>query len=247
MKTDKLNVIMSEILAIPAEKVTHPIMPTNIYVQEVDDLYMNCQKDKDKLAIRGITIKKIKSLLPLAAALTEAESNWFIERDKKEKEHQKWMEVSGPAHELRNLILHDYRFGYRNCDDIMTKLKKVGEGHSHSDMIQDLSKLIALGKEYPEELSEMNFDLTLLEEAQVFVDTLGLIYSASKAEDNCSETKDIRDRVFTCLSMIVNDIRAAGQNLFWRTPERLKHYRSAYRHNMNVKRERRVKRNSLAA
>lgn len=247
MSTDKLNALMQEILALPANKVKEPEMPVDIYVQESDDLCAQSGKDADKLSLRKITKKKIASLKLFGAALTEAESQWFIERGKKEEAHQKWQSMSKPAHELKNCILHDFRFAYKNHDDIVAKLRKVGEGNSHSDMIQDLSKLIAVGKEYPEELVAMNFDINLLDGAQEFVDNLGMIYSESKAEDNSSEAKDLRDRAYTCLKIVVDEIRAAGQNLFWKNPDRLKHYRSEYRRHMNIKRNKNKEDDSLAA
>lgn len=247
MARDVIEKVVNNLLALRASEVLEPDKPVDIVVQEADDLYVNSQKDKVSLAMRGITEKKIKSLLTYSEALYVAESDWFVERGKKEEANKKWLAISGTAHDLRDIILHDFRYAYRNDENIISKLKEVSKGATHSDMIQDLGKLIAVSEKYPENLIKMNFDMTLLDKAKEMSKTLGLIYAEAKAEDRSSEAKDIRDRAYTCLKMVVDEIRAAGQNLFWRTPERLKYYRSEYKHKMNTKRIKKNNDDSLAA
>lgn len=233
MSTEDLNTIMESILSIPKELIKKPSVPIEIATQEANDLHSWNQNDMPQLLDIGLTKKFINSLPVGAGALQEAESIWLNERNKKEETYSKWLEASKDAYELRDIILHSFRYAYRNSDEISQKLKIIGLGKSHADMIQDLNDLAVIGINHSEELKKINFDMVQLDEAKTQASSLGKILADSNAADKSSEAKEIRDRAYTHLKNIVDEIRAAGQNIFWRTPERLKGYRSEYRHNQN--------------
>lgn len=236
MGREHINAVLDNLLALSNAEVFEPDMPVDVYVQEADDQYVNCQPDKEGLALRGITEEKINSILDYSKALYEAECEWFTERGNKEQIHKEWLELSEEAHDLKAVILHDFKYAYRDNEEVLAKLKRIGDGSTHSDMIQDLGKLISVNEKFPEEPVAMNFNMELIDRAKEMVEKLGLIYARAKANNNGSEAKNIRDRAYTCLKRVIDEIRAAGQNLYWRNSERLQCYRSEYRHNINVKR-----------
>jgi hypothetical protein len=57
--------------------------------------------------------------------------------------------------------------------------------------------------------------------------------NGDKAEQNAS--KVTRDRAYTHLKALVDEIRGAGKYLFWKNPQRLKGYSSQYWKKQNRK------------
>lgn len=247
MSTEELNNIMDKVLSLPAEAVKTPTYPIQIYIQEAENHYKASIKDKADLNSIGITDELIESILPLAGALQQAESNWLDERDNKEQSQIEWQDISKDAYEIRDIVLHKFFYAYRNTNNIIKKLRHIEKGRSHADMIQDLSDLATIGRNHQDELIQTNFDITLLDKAQEYSNDLGLILATVITEDKGHESKDIRDRVYTLLKIVIDDIKAAGQSLFWRTPEKLKFYRSQYIHNKNSKAKNGKDKDSLAA
>ena len=96
-------------------------------------------------------------------------------------------------------------------------------------MIQSLNDLSVLGRANQGLLTNIGFDLTLLDLAAQKSDELAPMYSAaSRDREDYSEVKRIRDQAFTHLKEVVDLIRKCGQYVFWRNDTRLKGYRSNY-------------------
>ena len=58
----------------------------------------------------------------------------------------------------------------------MQALRKIQDGWTQADMIQDLRHLAALGEKYPDLLAAINFDSVLLEQCSARADGLGTLY-----------------------------------------------------------------------
>ena len=96
-------------------------------------------------------------------------------------------------------------------------------------MVQDLNDLSVLGKANPDLLTEVNFDLTLLDTAADLSDRMGDLLGATNGErKKDSEAMIIRDQAYTYLKQAVDEIRECGKFVFWRNPDRLKGYISDY-------------------
>ncbi len=108
-------------------------------------------------------------------------------------------------------------------------MNQISEGDTNADMIQDLNDIAVLGKANEEKLSAIAFDLTRLDEAaQMSTDLAELLAIANGDKAVSSETKVIRDKAYTHLKELVDEIRAAGKYLFWRDKDRYKGYVSVY-------------------
>ena len=86
-----------------------------------------------------------------------------------------------------------------------------------------------IGRTYPEPLEAINFDMTLLDQADAACEELSPLLAVARGEgleDN--EAKLNRDRAYTYLKASVDEIRAFGQYLFWRNPVRARGYASEY-------------------
>jgi hypothetical protein len=112
---------------------------------------------------------------------------------------------------------------------LLSRVSDIADGSGHADMIQDLNDLAVLGKANSEFLTAIGFDLSLLDTAASVADELAdLLATANgdKVEKNASKT--IRDKAYTHLKELVDEVRAAGKYLFWRNPNRLKGYTSEF-------------------
>lgn len=171
-----------------------------------------------------------------AGALREAQSLWFKDRYSPEEAEEEWKVRSPEAFEFRDELLHSFRFAFRKDEIISARVAAIAEGSSNADMIQDLNDLSVLGKANPEPLKAIGFKMALLDEAAVKADEMAdLLASANGDRNEHSEAKTIRDKAYTYLKELVDEVRDAGKYLFWRTPERYKGYVSQYWKRRNSK------------
>ncbi len=122
--------------------------------------------------------------------------------------------------------------------DLVTKLHAIDEGASYVDMIQDLSDLVVIGRDYTEELTAAGLDLTLIDKAEEKAGSLNeMLANVNKAKANANPTKLIRDKAYFYLKEAVDEIRHHGQFVFWRDENRKLGYGSAYTRKMYNKRK----------
>ncbi|MCP5103143.1 MAG: hypothetical protein GY950_07185 [bacterium] len=223
---------LDAIQAIEDSQITPPLsIPVDVYLQETENLYDWCMEDIDTLTAKGLNADLVTDLPVRAGALRRSESRWNLQRFSKEEAAKKWAEDSPAAYDLRNVLIHEFRFAFRDDKDLTKKVKQVANGYGHADMIQDLSDLSVLGKEHPDLLTAIGFDLLLLDEADAKADELSALYAVvigDRASYNAS--KKIRDQAHTYLKTIVDDIHRFGQHAFWRDDERKTGYRSNFLH-----------------
>jgi hypothetical protein len=91
-------------------------------------------------------------------------------------------------------------------------------------VIQDLINFIALGKNYPEELTEIDFDMSLLAQASQLAEEASKLLARATIESDTSTVKKIRDQAFTFLKMAVDEVCDFGQFVFWDNEIRRKGY-----------------------
>ena len=211
------------------ENPLSPTIPVDVYLQEGENLYHWSLDDKSKLADVGLDAALIDDLPVRAGALREAQSLWMKERHLKEEAQKEWTVKSPAAYELHDDLISDFRYAYRKREDAMTKVRAIADGSGHMDMIQDLNDLSVFGKENPEELEKVKFDMTRLELAaemsNEMADLLGRANGESKSD---SKEKVIRDQAFTHMKEAVDEIMDCGKYVFRKDKVRLKGYRSEY-------------------
>ncbi len=221
-KLDVLN-------AIPNDAIQTPSLPVDIFLQEAENLYHWSLDDKDHMAVVGITEEQIHDLPVRAGALREAQSLWFKQRYSREEAQKLWSEKSPLAYALRDELLHAFRYAFRNEPALSSRVSKLSEGYSHSDMIQDLNDLAVLGRENSELLSTIGFNPDQLQQAAQQADEMADLLALTNGDrEEHTEAKLIRDRAYTHLKELVSEIREAGKYLFWKDEQRLKGYSSNY-------------------
>lgn len=85
-------------------------------------------------------------------------SLWYKDRYSQEEAQRDWTVRSPLAYELRDELLHDFRFAYRADVILLDRVAAIAEGNSHADMIQYLNDLAMLGRANPAPLIAIAFD-----------------------------------------------------------------------------------------
>ena len=221
----KLDVIQS----IPDEEVQIPAIPVDVFLQEAENLYHWSLDDFNALKVVGISMVKINDLPVRAGACREAQSIWNKDYRSQQEAQKEWAKQAPEAYAFRNDLLASFRFAFRKNDSLLSRVSAITEGSGHADLIQDLNDIAVLGRENPDLLTAIGFDLTQLDLAATHADELANLLAEAngdKADPNYSKT--IRDKAYTHLKVLVDEIREAGKYVFRNDKNRLNGYSSDY-------------------
>ncbi len=155
---------------------------------------------------------------------------WANERFINEEAQKLWADRSPEAYDLRDTLLHTFRFAFRHQPDLLRVVDMIAQGNSNADMLQDLKDLTVAGRRNVDLLTAINFDMTVLDRSESLAEELGRIYAEAR-NDRLSyrRAKLVRDKIATLLKQCVDEVRAHGQYLFWRNEDRRVGYASEYR------------------
>lgn len=212
----------------PAD-VLIPNIPIDVFVQEAENLYHWCIDDQLALTKVGLNWDFVTTLPARTGACREAQSLWIKERNTRQDAEQAWKDEGPAAFDLRDQLLHDFRFAFRKSEGLLKRVDEIAQGDTNSDMVQDLNDLATLGKANPGLLTPISFDLNRLDQAANLSDHMGDLLGATNGErKEVSEAMQIRDKAYTYLKQAVDEIRECGKFAFWRNPDRLKGYFSEH-------------------
>jgi hypothetical protein len=226
---DDYNAKLDVIQSIPDEEVQTPTIPVDVFLQEAENLHHWSLDDFDALKVVGISKEMINDLPVRAGACREAQSVWNKDYRSQQKAQKEWAKQSPEAYDFRNDLLASLRFAYRKDDALLSRVSAITDGGGHADMIQDLNDIAVLGRENPDPLTAIGFDLTQLDLAATRADELANLLAEAngdKADPNYSKT--IRDKAYTHLKTLVDEVREAGKYVFRNNKNRLKGYSSTY-------------------
>jgi hypothetical protein len=217
------------IRGVDPKNVVHPNMPMGIYTQEAEDLSAWIVPDVPVLIAKGLSQQVVDNLPQLIGAVRYIQSQWNSNRFSKEEAQKQFTLLAPEAYDLVARLVHEMLFAYRKHPDLKGRVQAIAEGSGDADMIQDLSDLSVHGKNNPEPLVAIGFDMALLDEAAAKSDELASLLGVARGEKAVdSEVKVLRDKAYTLLKESVDEIREYGQFVFWRNQERLPGYGSAH-------------------
>lgn len=216
--------------AIPIEKVIFPNLPVDVFLQETENMIKWADDDKALLATVGFSEQDLADLSVRTGACREAQSLWIKDYRGRKEAQINWNEQSPAAYELRDELIHTFRFAYRSDSHLVERVAAIAEGDGHADMIQDLNDLSVLGKANLELLNAIGFDSSKLDiAAEKAASMAELLALANGSRESGNEMKDLRDRAYTHLKEQADNLRESGRFLFWKNPNRAKGYSSIYR------------------
>jgi hypothetical protein len=226
------------IMAIPKDQVLSPSIPMDTYHQEAEYFVHTAEEDKDQLIPAGFPLELIEDTHKRIGASRIAHSRWRNEVKEWEKAEMEWKEKSSEAFAFRDKLVRDFDFAYRKRQDLQRIISEIRDGYGNDDMIEDVHRLGLLGKQHPEPLIAIGFDLSLLDKAIKLAGEMGeLLANANGDRLSDHELKVIRNRAYTHLKEAVDEIKAYGKYVFWDDDHKLRQYSSAYLRRMNRRRD----------
>ncbi len=206
-----------------------PNMPIHVAIHEALRLADWAVQDRAALEGTGMDWQLCEDLTTRSAALRHAEALWANERFINEEAQAQWKKKSVQAYDLRDTMVHTFRFAFRKRLDLGRLVDQIAQGNTHVDMLQDLKDLAVAGRRNEELLTAVNFDLSKLDQCENLAEELGRIYAEARNDrQSYRQAKLIRDKIFTLLKQSVDEVRAYGQYVFWRDAQRRSGYSSEY-------------------
>lgn len=208
-------------------------MAISVYVAEAETLYQVAQEDEESLRNAGLDWNKIELLPTLCGATRYAQSLWNADRFSSAEAQKEWDSRIDDVCDHQEFCLHAMEYAYRNIPHLLERVDAIKEGTGNPDLIQDLSDTAVLGKENQEPLLAINFDPANLDHSAVLADEMAELLAIKDSSDSKSERKVVRDKAYSWLKDIVDEIYACGQYVFWKDEDRRKKYCSAFRRDQN--------------
>lgn len=228
--------LIEEIKAVPKEQIKTCEMPIDVYISEIEGLHTNATVDLSLFTAIGMLPELVDKMLAYSGALRTAQSNWKHLTTDKQKAKDVWKAEAPAMYELRTDLIDHMTFAFRKDESLLQKLNAIKKGNSHADNIQDLASLSVLGKDNLAPLEAINYDVTkcdkAAEEADRMAGILGEVNGRMYMDD---ESKIIRDKAFTLLKEVVDEVHEYGRFVFRNDPEHRKAYSSKYTRDRNNK------------
>lgn len=224
-----LQEMLPEIENVKKEDIKPCNIPISVAVQEAGNLNQRVNLDIDMLIAIGMPAELQQRLGKLRVALFTAEVNWQEQQSDREKALDLWKEKSTEFYALRKELMEYLGFAFRKDDRLMEQLADIEEGDTHADAIEDLARLAALGTQNPELVQAINYDAAKFDLANTMASEMsGVLSAANGYMYRDDERKLIRDKAYTLLKEVVDEIRDYGKFAFRNNPEHVKGYSSKY-------------------
>lgn len=223
---------------IDPQNMQKPNMPIKVYLQEAENLFNWVQQDQPQLQSAGLDWATwVQDLPTRIGALREAESIWFKERFGREEAQQQWEQDAPAAYALRDQLLRAMRYAYRRDEKLLKRVADIADGSGHADMIQDLNDIATLGRANAEPLVAVGVAVEQLDQAAATSDAMAdLLAQVNGERADGNRARIIRDLAYTHLKEAVDEIRDAGQYVFWDNEARLEGYYGNYHRELQRKR-----------
>lgn len=227
---ENFEAIREKLEALPEKSVIHPTIPVEVLTDEGIDLHFTAKNDAEKLAVAGITEAIINELMTAAHGLRYLESIWIHEYKILTEGQKLWKDLRNEALELRAETLHFCRFVFRNDEMKMKVIQEIAKGRRNADLIQDLSDLTHFCELNKEALLAVNFSEEKMARIKYLLAACSEYMGIAHEDTNLkSPSMLIRNRAFTYLKQLIDEVRVAGKFVFRQKPDRLKLYASEYR------------------
>jgi len=227
--TQDFNRILPLLKNLADNEVRTPDMPVDVAVAEAETMGAAALEDLEKLTAVGMSAELIAELPAAAGTLRVANAKWMAMWGEQKEAQKIWQGKEPEGYGLRDEMVAAMRYALRKEKEGLTILRRIQDGRSQTDMIQDLRNLAELGEKYKEQLEAINMKAEKLEQCREMANELGNLHAKAYVADNAKEAKDIRDRAFTYMRHIMSEILDAAEYIFRLGPDRLDYYYSNYR------------------
>ena len=224
-----LKLLRPAFSGISKEAVAPLNVPVRVMTEEGVALERCARRDEMRLRKVGLNWSQVEGLTQSARALSEAQSQWDNVRFTREDEQKTLRGKMKEADTLRADLVHTMRFAFRHDEELLSRVNRIAEGTGKGDLAQDLNDLAVLGRENPQPLEAVGMDLEQLVTASDMSDALQRHKAEVAVNETAAEAKKLlRDQAYTYLKQAMDAVREHGQYAFWKSPEKLLDYSSAY-------------------
>ena len=233
-----LKIDLTELQALTFDQLKTCRMPVGIYLHEADRLYTRMQLDVSQLTQAGMSELLASELWHHKELLRKAELVWQEHANQRQAAMQAWKTAACEMHAYYTDLLHQMTFAYRGDDALLRRLSTLKRKQSHAQVIQGLSNLYVLGNAHLEPLRTIGFDVNRLDQAAAMADRLAGVYATANTYRQCKNIEKVtRDKAFTLLKEVVDEVRHYGRFVFRSQPEKARAYASQYRREQKLRQQ----------
>jgi hypothetical protein len=221
--------LTNKIQSISDKQIIVPTIPIAIYLQEAENLAAWAKDDIDQLSKVGINITHIEDVKERIEACRVLQTEWNNIKNCTSDAKIKWQKESEIGYALHKEILIDFNFAYRNDKRQMKIIKRLKLKRGLPSLVENLGVFAEIGRHEKEPLEKIHFNFDKLEQAYQLSNTLydiNLDYKSS--EENKHKQKVLRDKSYTYLKLLLDEIRLSGKYVFSGNKERLQGYKVNY-------------------
>jgi len=222
------NKHLRAIHSVDTNSIKRPSMPMINFIGEAQDLCYTARKDADKLSTLGYTSERITYLEELTDATRYAQGQWNDNFEDQQERLKIWKIKSAIAIEERSETLHTIRFALRKDEDSLEKIRRIEEGNSNVDLVQDIVDISILIKENTEALASFFAPEKADELDELSAELADCLAAANGERYTPEEAKTTRDQVYTLLKAEVDELREFGKFLFWKDAKHAEKYTSKF-------------------
>ncbi|WP_165835902.1 hypothetical protein [Marinifilum breve] len=221
--------LLDKIESIPEKQIITPTIPIAIYLQESENLAAWAMDDLDQLSKVGINITHIEDVKERIEACRLLQTEWMNIKNCTSDAKIKWQKDSEAGYALHKEILHDFNFAYRDDKRQMKIIKRLKLKRGISSLVENLGVFAEIGRHEKEPLEKIHFNFDKLEKARQLSYSLHDIHNDyTSSTEKKHKQKVLRDKSYTYLKLLLDEIRLSGKYVFSGNKERLQGYKVNY-------------------
>jgi hypothetical protein len=218
MSQEALDALMPTLRGLSA--VREPDLPVEVSFQEAEALATLVEKPaiREALLEVGLEPDTLAGLRPAIAAARYAESAWKAVHSPRKPESQRDVEAQGRA--LRAKAMSACRFSLRHDRLAQGALDRIDEGEGVADLAQDLLDLaVVIERNLGGFAANRRFGAAdRIPELRALSASISAGQADFRTDKAQREAVDVRNRAWTWLDHLVDEIRGAGRHAFEGTP-----------------------------
>jgi hypothetical protein len=226
--TDVSNLLLS-IKAKPASVAKDIDTPIRPFLQIAGKICEAGIRDTPDLQKCKYDITKLESIRLHIEALKEQAAIFNDVQFDQPTNQKEFYKLREEAEMIRFEMLSAMDFAFAGDESLLGKASRLREGGSNADLIQDLIDGKVICESNKELLDGIGFDMTILDRAQVLSAQLSdLLAKATLDRSESPEIRIERDKVFTILKGMLQELSRAGFYIHRLDPTRAARYSLTY-------------------
>ncbi len=219
--TPELQKMFDEIKVLPPAAARPLDIPIRPFFQIASQIIEAGKREIIELKKYNYDESKFARMELLIAVLRELSGSFTdVQFDQPESRNQ-FIILRDEAELLRFEMLSALELLGRDDPLLLTKIGRIREGSSHSDMIQDLTDAKVVCEGQMEKLKNINFDISILDRVPELSSQISsLLAKATLDKSLSSELRLERDKAYTLLRDLLQELVSTARYAFRHNPAR---------------------------